>query len=233
MKIILYKGSEQPKILHKISENSLYKQYLTEYKQSYKKMKVDGKAYQDLLEFHDYGQYRDYLVELSVLMRDNSIVNVPTEISSYLGHVRTVTQNIQTGQMSFKSLAPKVELDDFLVALHTFYQELSKIYCLDLTHVSGEDIFYGKKVEIFHPEYIKIDRIDARENLIHINKEIIKCIFSIDEISQCDFELDEVLDSTLNGEVGVDVLLKEISVLESKRRGKAKYLKHISNEYIK
>ena len=228
-----YKVSNQPKILHKITENSLYKQYLTEDKKSLKKMKMESQAYKDLLIFHDYGAYREYLIELSKLMGTDSIVNIPLEVYSYLGHIKSVIQSIQPGQMRFNSLAPKLDLDSLLASLKTFYEELDSIDCLDLTHIKGEDIVYGGKTEIFNPENIKIVGCNKSKNISHINREIIKSIFSLDEISECDVDIKDVLEMSLNGEVGVDVVLKEISKLESKRRGKAKYLKHINNSYIK
>lgn len=228
-----YKVSEQPRIKHKIMENDLYKQYLTEDRDSLKRMKIESQAYRDLLVFHDYGLYREYLVDLSKLMGDDSIVNIPLEVYSYLGHVRGILQSMQAGQMSFNSLAPKLDLDSLLESLRTFYAELTAIDSLDLTHVTSQDIVYGGKVEIFNPENIKIDQCDRRKNISHLNREIIKGIFGLDNISECDADIRDVLESTLVGEIGADILLSEISKLESKRRGKAKYLKHINGSYIK
>lgn len=228
-----YKVSEQPKIKHKISENELYKQYLTESRDSLKIMKMQSQAYKELLIFHDYRLYREYLVDLSKLMGDDSIINTPLEVYSYLGHVRGILQSIQAGQMSFDSLAPKLDLDSLLKSLKVFYSELTSIDSLDLTHVTSQDIVYGGKVEIFNPEHIKIVKCDKRKNIGHINREIIKGIFGLDSISKCDADIKDILESTIVGEIGADILLSEISKLESKRRGKAKYLKHINSSYIK
>lgn len=228
-----YKVSEQPKIKHKIMENELYKQYLTQSRDSLKRMKLDSQTYRDLLIFHDYGKYREYLVELSKVMGDDSIVNVPLEVYSYLGHVRAVLQSYEGGQMSFNSLAPKLDLESLLESLRVFYQELGELDFLDLTHVTSQDIVYGKKTQIFNPEHIKIVKCDRSKNISHINREIIKGVFGLDNISECDAQIKDVLESTLVGEIGADTLLREISTIESKRRGKAKYLKHINGNYIR
>lgn len=228
-----YRVSEQPKVKHKIKENNLYRQYLTEEYDSLKRMKMQSQAYKDLLIFHDYGEYPEYLVELSKLMRDESIVNVPLEVYSYLGHVRAMLQSMQDGQMNFNSLVPKLDLDSLLESLKSFYSELDHIDSLDLTHVKSEDIVFGENIEIFNPENIKIAKSDRKENISHINQEIIKGIFGLDRISECDVEIKDMLEMALVGEIGADVLLKEISIIESKRRGKTKYLKHINGRYIK
>lgn len=206
---------------------------MTEDRTSLKRMKLESQAYKELLKFHEYGEYRKYLIELSRAMGDDSIVNVPLEIYSYLGHVRSLVQSIQPGQMSFNALAQKLDISSLLAALNAFYLELDSIDCLDLTHITSEDIVYGGKVEIFHPENIKVVKCDKRKNIAHVNREIIKGIFNIDEINIVDEELKDMVGYSLIGDIGADTLLDEITELESKRRGKAKYLKHINNGYIK
>ena len=74
---------------------------------------------------------------------------------------------MQAGQMSFDSLAPKLDLDSLLKSLKVFYSELTSIDSLDLTHVTSQDIVYGGKVEIFNPEHIKIVKCDKRKNIGH------------------------------------------------------------------
>ncbi len=228
-----YKVSGQPKIKHKIMENELYKQYLTESRDSLKRMKLNSQAYKDLLVFHDYGEYQEYLIELSRIMGSDSIINVPLEVYTYLGHVRAVLQSYEGGQMSLNSLAPKLDLESLLESLKVFYQGLGELDFLDLTHVTSQDIVYGEKTKIFNPENIKIVKCDRSKNISHINREIVKGIFGLDNISECDVEIKDVLESTLVGEIGADTLLREISTIESKRRGKAKYLKHINGNYIR
>jgi hypothetical protein len=221
----------KPSWAKKIIENDLYKVCITRDSKYYKRYYVDSFAYKNLFKYHGYKVLEEFFRELEDLNID--MINMPTEVISCCNNVRWSLQDYTDGSLDFNSLLPKLDLDKFMNSLNKFYDELIKLNNIDLTNINSNDIYYGNKIEIYNPEYIKIKKTDEVDNIKHINTIMLESLYRLDKFSECDESIEDILVKTLVGRETLPVLLESIIDVETKRNGKCKYLRHINNGYIR
>lgn len=228
-----YKNSKQLEIDHKLSNTELFKLFETSDGNLLKKYKMETIHYRNLLLFHQDKSYRDYLVELAKSYANQDIINIPLELYESQGFVQALIQRKLSGFMYLGNLAPKTNLEALIKAFNNFCSTIKDISGLDVSHIRINDIIYNGEFQILNPEFVLLGNKESQENLSSINQTILKGLYGLDEVTSYDSRIKEEIQSVVNGEIGIDVLLSKIKELEEKEFGKARYLKNISKGYVK
>lgn len=221
-----------PKVSHKINNGATSISYKTEDNKVLKRYILNS-VYLKMIESHEEG-FLNYLKELSKLEND-LIVQIETALVGKGNMVGAVIYPYQIG-MTLDSVYPKTDLNllrNALVACHELLMELDSLKLKDIHY---RNIIYTGDIKIIDLDFCEFSSEVGliRKNIKHVNNYIIRGLFKLDIRSdiKVDPRLKNVFSSVMDGEIGAYEFLDEYMALEGKEKGKCKYYKHLTKDYI-
>lgn len=221
-----------PKVSHKLNNGATSISYKTKDNKVLKRYLLNS-VYLKMIESHENG-YLSYLRELSKLESD-LIVEIETALVGKNNMVGAVIYPYQAG-VTLNELYNKVNLEllkDALVSCHELLLELDSLKLKDIHY---RNILYTGDIKIIDLDFCEFSNEAGlvRKNIKHINNYIIRGLFKLDLKSDIvvDPRLKSVFESVMDGECGAYEFLDEYMKLEGREKGKCKYYKHLTRDYI-
>ena len=221
-----------PKVSHKINNVATSISYKTVDNKVLKRYILNS-VYLKMIESHEEG-YLNYLKELSSLESD-LIVQIETALIGKNNMVGAVIYPYQVG-VTLNELYSKVNLELLRDALKACHELLLELDSLKLKDIHYRNILYTGDIKIIDLDFCEFSSELGlvRRNIKHVNNYIIRGLFKLDIKSdiKVDPRIKNVFDSVMAGECGAYEFLDEYMILEGKNKGKCKYYKHLTKDYI-